>query len=107
MLSEKMSEMLRKQRAEAIKKPLTAVDIMKLEMAAHSGVEEQMKCVVLRMLLDSQQFSSETYSERDSPSLAPPTPVDQFPTGPDHINTFQARSTFLRRAMRTSFTSSR
>ncbi|TEB12868.1 hypothetical protein FA13DRAFT_1805896 [Coprinellus micaceus] len=39
MLSEKMSEMLRKQRAEAIKKPLTAVDIMKLEMAAHSGVE--------------------------------------------------------------------
>lgn len=85
MLSEGMNELLKKQRAEGIKNPLTAIDIMKLEMAAHARVEEQMKYIVLRMLLDSPLFNSKTYSEKDSPSLAPPTPVDPLPTGPDHI----------------------
>lgn len=84
MLSESMNELLKNKRAEGIKNPLTAFDIMKLEMDAHARVEEQMKYVVLRMLLDSPEFNVKTYRGKDSEILNPPAPVDALPTGPDH-----------------------
>ncbi|KAJ2936354.1 hypothetical protein H1R20_g739, partial [Candolleomyces eurysporus] len=83
-LSEFLNQRLKEKQAEGIKKPLTARDIIKIDNECFPRVEEQMKHVVLRMLLDSPEFDLQSYKDKDSDALKAPAPVDKLPTGLDH-----------------------
>ncbi|KAJ2921425.1 hypothetical protein H1R20_g15670, partial [Candolleomyces eurysporus] len=82
--SNSLNKMLKEQRAQGIKDPLTEVDIFDLEQASASRIDEQMKYTVLRMLLDSPEFDLKSYEDRKSDFLKAPPPIDPLPTGPDH-----------------------
>lgn len=48
-------------------------------------IQKHMVYLVLKILLDSPEFSLASYHDRKDPHLQPPSPVDQLPCGPDRV----------------------
>lgn len=77
-LSEELNKLLKEQRAEGIKNPLTAIEIMDLDHDAAPKIEQRMVDVVLRMLLETPEFDFKTYTDRNSDVLQPAPPSMPF-----------------------------
>ncbi|KAF6752011.1 hypothetical protein DFP72DRAFT_1070712 [Ephemerocybe angulata] len=84
-LPEGINQSLKEKRVEGMANPLTESDIARLATESYPRVQQQMAYIILRMLLDSPEFNLKTYKDRNDPALQPPKPVDQLPTGDDHV----------------------
>lgn len=62
--------------------PITALEILKLEVENSKVLTDFEEDFILECLLESPEFSGSKYAFSDSPALAPPSPVHQLPTGP-------------------------
>ncbi|KAI0691514.1 hypothetical protein BC835DRAFT_1431905 [Cytidiella melzeri] len=67
-----------------IKNPITATEIMKLELAAVPHLCIQAINRVLKFLTNLPDFDFENYRFNDKVIFVPPPPVFQLPTGKDH-----------------------
>jgi hypothetical protein len=76
---------LKKSRAAGMRNALTELDIVDLANMSFPRIQAHATHQVLRFLLESPQFDFKTYSGKDSPLLKAPPPIDQLPTGPEHI----------------------
>ncbi|KAJ3544610.1 hypothetical protein NMY22_g2724 [Coprinellus aureogranulatus] len=83
-LSEHINSLLKEQRNEGIKDPLTEETILELERGSYPLIQNAMEYIVLRMLLDSPEFDLASYEHRSSPYLNRPPALDALPTGPEH-----------------------
>ncbi|PPR01081.1 hypothetical protein CVT24_000392 [Panaeolus cyanescens] len=81
-LPEATNDKLKESRAERMKKPLTAADIMLLNDKSYPHIHRAMQYQVLRhgMLLESEDFDLGTYHDRDSPALKRPPFINQLST---------------------------
>jgi hypothetical protein len=68
-----------------MKNPLTPLDIIDISLEAHPQIQAHTTHHVLCFLLESPEFDLQTYPGKDSAALKPPPPVDQLPSGPDHV----------------------
>ncbi|KAF8064098.1 hypothetical protein FPV67DRAFT_1420267 [Lyophyllum atratum] len=92
-LSEQVNQDLKNHRAEGLKKPLTEIEIFDLAQEAYPQIMTHTEYQVLRFLLDAPDFELKTYEGRDSQALKAPPPVNQLPSGPDHITLQYLRGT--------------
>jgi hypothetical protein len=76
---------LKKSCATGMQNALTELDIVDLANMSFPHIQAHATYQVLRFLLESLQFNFKTYSGKDSPSLKAPPPIDQLPSGPEHI----------------------
>lgn len=83
-LSESANRDLKKQRAAGLHTPLTSLEIFQMANESAPRIETHSAYHVLRVLLDCPEFNFKTYKGRESAALAPPPPVNQLPSGPDH-----------------------
>ncbi|KAF8154046.1 hypothetical protein B0H34DRAFT_784086 [Crassisporium funariophilum] len=84
-LSEQTNRDLKKCHAEGLKNPLTELDIINLSLESYPRIMTHTEYRVLRFLLDAPAFDLKTYKGSNSSALQAPPPVDQLPSGPDHI----------------------
>ena len=72
-------------RALGIKNPITPEEIFNINHAAYPRIHHQAIYQVLHIILNSPEFQLQTYQDRDSPLLLPPSPLVALPHGRDHI----------------------
>ncbi len=78
------SQSVREKFAAGAKTPLSFKDIIKLELQASPRIKRQAVYYILRVLFESVAFDFDTYGDKDHALMAPPPPVNQLPTGPEH-----------------------
>ncbi|KAF7985445.1 hypothetical protein HWV62_5185 [Athelia sp. TMB] len=83
-LSETANPDLKAQRAAGLENPLTEYDVFQLSVESFPILQEHSAYHILRILLECPDFDLKSYKGRKDPSLSPPPPVDQLPSGPDH-----------------------
>ncbi|KZT63316.1 hypothetical protein DAEQUDRAFT_741977 [Daedalea quercina L-15889] len=84
-VSQELNHALQEQRAKGMTSPLDEPAILDLIDASRSQVDEHMVDYILRILIHSEEFDLQTYSQRDAPPLQPLPGVKILPSGPDHI----------------------
>ncbi|KAF8989445.1 hypothetical protein BDQ17DRAFT_1256868 [Cyathus striatus] len=84
-LSEGVNTLLKDMRAAGRKSSLSELQILDLGTKSYPQIQEQMKYIVLQILLDTPRFDFKTYKDRKNPSLQPPNGIDRMPIGEDHI----------------------
>ena len=68
-----------------MKNTLTPLDIIDISLEVQPHIQAHATHHVLRFFLKSPEFDLQTYSGKDSAALKPPPPVNQLPSGPDHV----------------------
>ena len=85
MLDPTVNRQLQEWRRAGMEDVITPLDIADLALESAPAIHKMKVFHVLEVLLQSREFDLSSYSHKDSPSLAPPAPVDELPCGPDHV----------------------
>lgn len=84
-LSDSIGRDLQECRAQGLKQPLTALDILKIAQESFPRIHKQASYHVLRFLVDSPEFDSKLYDPKMRAQLVPPPPIYELPCGEEHI----------------------
>lgn len=68
-----------------VKNPITPIDLVMLEAAAHERLAEQAKYFILKFLMEAPAFSFSTYEHKAHHAFQRPPAVNQLPVGKEHI----------------------
>lgn len=85
VLSDSIGQDLQECRAQGIKEPLTAQDILNIAQESYPRIYKQATYHVLKFLLDSPEFDLSSYDARKKAKFVPPPPVHELPCGEDHV----------------------
>ncbi|KAI0072326.1 hypothetical protein K474DRAFT_1561458, partial [Panus rudis PR-1116 ss-1] len=80
-----LNRRLQEQRRIGMANPISWDEILELAEQSYPRIEESMIFEALDILLQSDEFSVETYKWRDAPEIQPPKPVRALPIGPQTI----------------------
>ena len=72
--------------ARGLNKPLSALDIFKLELEGSRRLEPHLISIILSTLTQSNDFDFSTYRGRNSPIFEPVPAINGLPSGPEHID---------------------
>jgi hypothetical protein len=84
-LSESANHDLKKCRAAGLLNPLMEMDILDPTDQSYPHIQQYAIYQVLQFLLESPEFDYQTYSGKGSITLNAPPPVNQLPSGKEHI----------------------